>query len=212
MRHHHALRVRRRAAGVEDHPEVFAAPIGVGHRRVSLDQVFVAEHARGHLALAHIDEGLHPGELRLEFARLVDKALVDEQDRGLRVGERVGVLGDRPADVERREGAAGPGDGEEQLDVAVRIERQRSHEGAVGDAERAQRGGQTRDPLADLLPGAPTRSRDGRRPSRLAVDRLRQEMRSLHRRIPRFGRLARSARPPLRSSGFRAQLTSCNQD
>src|SRR5271168_231093 len=65
--HHHAFRVRSGAAGVENHPEVFAAPIGVGHRLMPRDEVFIPEHPFGNLALADIDQGLHPGELTPEF-------------------------------------------------------------------------------------------------------------------------------------------------
>jgi len=68
--------------------------------------------------------------------------LVDEQHGCLRIGHRVDVLGQRPADVERRERTACPWHREEQFEIAVGVHRQRGDERAVFDAERAQRGGQ----------------------------------------------------------------------
>ena len=82
------------------------------------------------------------------------------------------------------------GVGEEQFDVAVRIEAERSHEGAVGDRRSAKRGGQTRDTVADFRPGAPAVTGNGCRAFGLAGDGLAQEAGSLHVFIG-FGRLRR---------------------
>src|SRR5580704_17530103 len=121
-------------------------------------------------------------ELIFQLTRLVNEGLVDEQYRRTGIGEGIGVLGRRPANVERGKRAAGPRHCEEQFDVSVGIEGQGRHERAVRYAEAAQRGGETRRPVAYLPPGTPAVAADGRRAVWSASYGLPQKLRSLHLR------------------------------
>ena len=151
---------------------------GVGHRRGLRDQRLVIEHAFGAGPFADPDQRLHPAQRAPQIERLVDKAVVNEQDRGLRVGQRVFVLGQRPADVERRKGAAGPGYSEEEFDIAVAVHCQCGNEAAIGNAQRPQRRGQPGHAVADLVPAAAAAVADRRDAVRLAGDG--QETGALH--------------------------------
>ena len=136
---HHALGPAGGAAGVEDGGEIVAAAAGV------------VRPARGRRRAARRTSsrpvrGSSPAwttcvEVRVRRADARDVAgegVVDDEHAGVDLGERLGDLGDAPAQVDRDDDAARPQRRGEELVIAVGVQRQDRGALAVLDAQLLQ--------------------------------------------------------------------------
>src|ERR1700720_649171 len=79
--------------------------------------------------------------------------IVDYEKPCAPILQRVAVLGDTPADVERHDHGSGPTHSEIEFQIAARVQHQDRNPVALGDAELPKRSGQPAYPLTDLRPG-----------------------------------------------------------
>jgi hypothetical protein len=80
MRQHHPFGKSGRAAGIEDARQVFAAPPGIGQRRMALDQGFITDEAGGGRGIADVNDPPQRGNLAAEGRCMFEKRVVDEED------------------------------------------------------------------------------------------------------------------------------------
>ncbi|MNO79736.1 hypothetical protein D3C76_709150 [compost metagenome] len=158
---HDALRPAGSAAGVHDGGQVVAAALGIADRRGFGDQLLVGEHAFRRRAVADMDQQRpHLGGRGDVFGQ-VQETVVDQQDAGIAIVQRIDDLRHAPADVHRVEHAAAPPGGQHVFQKAVGVQGQ--HADAIADAHAVllQRAGQARDPLAQFTEGVAAFAEDG---------------------------------------------------
>jgi hypothetical protein len=124
--------------GVEHRGERVTAPPRVLHRLRAGDQVLVTEHALGRRPLAEVDDGLQARVVLEEGRHLCGEGVIDEQNGGLGLAERVDDLAGAPSDVDRVEHAIGPRHRQQVLDVSVGVERQDGDRCAIAHAQLTQ--------------------------------------------------------------------------
>ncbi|PBI92112.1 hypothetical protein BKP43_20490 [Variovorax boronicumulans] len=179
---HHALGPAGGAAGVEHAGQVVSAAQRVGHGLALADQRFVFRHARGRLALAHVDPGGDGARGGAQFVRRRQELVVHEQDVRRAVVERVRHLGHAPARVDRVDHAAGPPHGQVVLQRAVGVEREHAHAIAGLHAQATQPTRQARDALAEFAVRARAALEHGGDGARAALHGAVQGLREVQRR------------------------------
>ncbi|MNX80410.1 hypothetical protein D3C86_1120700 [compost metagenome] len=116
---HHALGETGGAAGVEDAGQVVAGAVCVFNRRGGVDERGQRRHALGRAALACVEEDRRPFGAGADAFDAVEKMVVDHEDAGVAVVQRVDDLGHAPARVDGVEHAAAPPDAHQHFEPAV---------------------------------------------------------------------------------------------
>ena len=106
--------------------------------------------------------------------------VIDDQDAGVAIIQRIGDLRRAPAGVDRIEHAAAPPHAHHVFEVAVRIEREHADPVAFRHAEPAQRGGEARDMIREFAERAPASLERDRHPIRILLQRAMQALGQIH--------------------------------
>ncbi|MCY1419663.1 hypothetical protein D9M71_352560 [compost metagenome] len=158
---HDALGEAGGAAGVHDHGEVLAAVPGVLHRCRLGDQPLEGMHAGRRLAVAGVDQHrLAPGAGEDAFDQR-QVIVVDDQEAGVAVVQRVDDLRHAPADVHRVDRRAHPPARQHIFLVAVGVQRQHADALSAAQPKATEAGSQARDALAQFAIGFPPLAEDG---------------------------------------------------
>ena len=180
---HDALWKARRAAGIEYPQQVVIRSGAVLDLFSRCCQRLVGDHSVRKRTLADIDDGLER-KSPAQFGNLGDEIVVHQQDLRFGVLERILVFGNRPPRVERHDHRAGPGNGEEQLDIAIAVEREDGDTIALFHAELREPAGDPGHPPGNFAPGPPSAGMNRRNVIsallRCGIQRLRQ----FHRALP----------------------------
>ena len=134
---HHALGITSGAAGVEHARQVAAAAVRVLGRQILGEQLLIVQRAAGLGPLAAENHRLQARRLLAQRRDRRRERIVDQQNAGIAVRQRIGDLGRAPPDVNRVDHRPGPRHPQQELVVAVRVQRQHAHPVARADpAER----------------------------------------------------------------------------
>jgi hypothetical protein len=110
-----------------------------------------------------VDDRAQTGVLLPEAGGGRGRLVVDEEHLRLRLPEGVNDLGQAPAGVHGGEHAVRPGHREQELGVAVGVERQDPYAFAIAHTERAKGTAQPGDPIGLLVEGPYALAEDGGR-------------------------------------------------
>ncbi|MNN39777.1 hypothetical protein D3C81_1538260 [compost metagenome] len=150
MTEHHTFREPGGAAGVEDTQQGIATAARVLDWLVFGDQLLVVVHAGGRFAVTRIDQGTDGLGLGDDLRAQVLEVVIDDQDGGFRVVQRIDDLRHAPAVVHRVDHRIGPRHRLVVLDVTQGVERQHGHAVTTGHPKLLQRPGQAGDTVAKL--------------------------------------------------------------
>ena len=153
LRQHHALGPAGGAAGVHHRGQVAAVAVGIGHRRGRGGQRRAVQRAGRCRAVAPVQQRGQAAAQGLQAGGGGVEVLVDQQQPGVAIVQRVGDLLRAPADVDRVDHPAGPPHRVEIHQVVVAVEAQHAHPVTRLQAECAQHRGQARHPVGQAGPG-----------------------------------------------------------
>ncbi|MNP01116.1 hypothetical protein D3C76_929190 [compost metagenome] len=150
VRLHHAFRSAGGAAGVHDAGQVITTTEGIIDRLGITNELFVRQHALGGRTIANMDQQRsYFGSASNGFGHR-QKGVVDHQDTGVAVVQRVGDFRHGPADVDRIEHATAPPGGEVVLEKSVAVQTEQTHAVAGVHASLLQGAGQASNAVGQL--------------------------------------------------------------
>ncbi|MNF98688.1 hypothetical protein D3C84_815590 [compost metagenome] len=118
MAEHHPFGKTGGATGVENPQQCLATATHILHRWVVGDQRFVSEHSWRCLAHADMNDVLHGHRLFDNVFSLLAEGVINDQNRGFRVVQRIKNFAETPAVVDWIEHGVRPRHREEILKVA----------------------------------------------------------------------------------------------
>ncbi|MND63790.1 hypothetical protein D3C80_551080 [compost metagenome] len=155
VRLHDALGKAGGTAGVHHAGQVMAPTAGIFDRRSCGDQLLPRQHAGRRFPFASIDNlGCTLGAGADAFDHR-QEVIIDKQDAGVAVIQRIDNLRYRPTGVDRVEHAPTPPGGLHVFQIPVGVQRQHADPVSVGHAQVAQRAGEPRHAVSELTKGAP---------------------------------------------------------
>ncbi|MCY1402935.1 hypothetical protein D9M71_180970 [compost metagenome] len=155
VRLHDALGKAGGTPGVHHAGQVMATTAGIFDRRSCGDQLLPRQHAGRRFPLTGID---NLGRTLGAGANAFDhwqEVIIDKQDAGVAVIQRIDNLRYRPTGVDRVEHTPAPPGGQHIFQIPIGIQCQHADPVSVGHAQVAQRTGEPRHAVAELTKGAP---------------------------------------------------------
>ncbi|MCY1494481.1 hypothetical protein D9M68_283530 [compost metagenome] len=134
--------------------------MGVAYRRRFGNQLLVGKHALGGRAIAHVDQDRADLGGGGDVVGEVQEMVIDQQDTGVAVVQRVDDLRHAPADIHWVENSSAPPAGEHVFQKAVGVQGQHAHPVAIAHAVLLQRSGQARDPFSQFMKAAASAAED----------------------------------------------------
>ncbi|MNS01806.1 hypothetical protein D3C72_330970 [compost metagenome] len=180
VRLHDAFRPTGGAAGVHDAGQVVAAAKRIVDRRCVPNQLLVGEHAFRQRTVADMDEQrTHPGGAGDAFGHGQER-VVDQQDAGVAVVQRINDFRHAPADVHRVDHAAAPPGREEIFEEAVGVQAQQADPVASLHAQLLQRTGEARHPVGQFGIGTTAVAKHGRQCMGALLQHMVQALGQIH--------------------------------
>ncbi|MNK87896.1 hypothetical protein D3C87_1078430 [compost metagenome] len=162
VRLHHAFRSAGGAAGVHDARQVIAAAKRVVHRRGFTNQLLVGQHAFWQRPVANVDQQRpHPGAAGNAFGQ-GQEGVVDQQDAGVAVVQRIDDFRHAPANVHRVDHATAPPGRQEILKEPVGVQAQQTDAIAGLHPQLLQGSGQASHSVGQFGIGAASVAKDRR--------------------------------------------------